>query len=172
MSEIVYCIAISDTYVAPQNYGSNEAILRSGELFQIVNENNSGRFIKIYTTRGKELLGSADIYKLPNESDYKVVDPCIWNMLIAFKNKYRRLKFFKYEKFLQYLMSLKVGAKVILNGYSLGREWNNNSSCEVRYIGPVPEMGPGTYIGFMLLVRMKFLHGNHKSVITSEVQMS
>lgn len=62
----------------------------------------------------------------------------------------QRLRFFKNETQIQFIKELKISEIVSADGMAFGVKWTYH--CIIRYIGLVPDFGPGYYFILELLV--------------------
>lgn len=149
-SEIKYGITICDTTIYEKDDNEADKIpLERGQLFQIVEEYGAERFMHIYIYNQRTLMKTPITYGIT--TDYEIIDETLWHMLIAFRNQRRRLMIVGNERFRYFLSKLKVGDEINMNGKALGR-FGEIFPSMVRYIGTVPEIGPGIFFGFTFKV--------------------
>lgn len=126
---------------------TEDVVLRKGNLVKLSNLNGGTYFARVYSNDGGELRQSDKDY-ICKVHDFTFVTEQLWMMLIAVNNVDRRVVIMRRETFKRFLSKLRVGSNCNVSGRIFNRE--ENIRCFVKYIGAVPEIGPGTFFGFLL----------------------
>lgn len=123
-----------------------QVLVEAGQMFQVIADIGNEKYVKIYVHDHKNLLASADVYCLIDDT-YDIVDDKLWNILLAIRELRFRIKIIQNVRFRNFLTNLKVGYEININGKTLGK-YGQNIPCIIKYIGPVPEIAPGIFFGF------------------------
>jgi hypothetical protein len=126
--------------------------LQTGQLVQIRDELVSDNVctIKLCEFYDENPAWAVNLYLCSMAKVRRVTSDAIWPFVIAILDPQDRLKFVIDEKACDFVLSLQEGSLVAANGLAFGK--NVVYDCIVRFIGLVPEIGPGYYFGLELLV--------------------
>lgn len=90
---------------------------------------------------------SAHLQRIPSD---------IWPYLIAILDPLERCEFAKRPKLFGSVKQLRVGDIVMVSWLAKNRHVTYD--CIIRYVGPVPKIGPGYYFGLELLVKTLYFY--------------
>lgn len=168
MSSIQFAFNLNEcklTFLETNEYVNGSISLPKGNLVQIHHENGIYK-TQIFECEGKQLQQSD--YYLCDYKDFIFIQEKLWWMLIAVRNIKNRLKIMQMEKFQKFLMRIKVNSIIHVASDSFGTK--DDLKCTVQYVGEVPEIGPGYFIGFLLFVSI--LTGNSHDYVVSYAKVN
>jgi hypothetical protein len=126
-------------------------VIRRGSLVEVTSTKLDGERVAVrhvdagYSVEGQEgVWVCSKLHLLP-------VDPVMLSALIAVFEPSLRVALVQNEHIFRELAAIEVGKKVMLLSETLDSRLEPELAV-VRYKGPVPEMGPGTYYGLEILV--------------------
>lgn len=142
--------------------------LTKGMTVQVVEvrEKHSAIIIRDYHQRNLAFENNVYICK---KSGLIMVTADIWPFLTAINDPFERIEIARDKPFCKYILGLKENVFVDVLGYMFNLssiqqslmflperapkdKSNSDYNCIIRYIGNVPEIGPGFYFGLELLV--------------------
>lgn len=157
MSTILFAFNFQEcklTFLETNQFINGSISLPKGNLVKIQYENMNYK-AQIFECEGKELQQS-DHY-LCDLKDFTVINEKLWWMLIGVRNIKNRLKIIERENFQKFLMRIQLNSICYVNAQIFNTK--ENLKCSVQYIGEVPEIGPGYFIGFLIVVGILIIMG-------------
>jgi hypothetical protein len=130
--------------------------LQAGQLVQVRDElvGDNVCTIKLCEFYDENPAWAVNLYLCSMKWVRRVQSDALWPFVIAIVDPLERLKFVMDEKACGLVLSLQESSLVAANGLAFGK--NVVYDCIVRFIGLVPEIGPGYYFGLELLVIFSF----------------
>jgi len=145
------------TSIAAQSSIINEKIIDSidiGQLIKIIDIYSKKYYkIKLYNIINKKLQCLNNYYLIIKENLTKI-SVNLWPYIISISKSYDRYLFINNIDACNSLFKLKINDIIIVNG--LNNNFLIDYNCIIRYIGLVPEIGPGYFFGVELLVIFHF----------------
>lgn len=154
-----YGILMAETQAEVYNevFSQNQSILlKEGTLckFQYLNtsfhEICLPAIVHVISTSGNNLLLSKEKYKC-SSMNLRALEERMFNILLAIKTEFHRVRLLEKPNFIKFVLSLKVGEKVNIPGNKFGKQ-EKHFQCIIKYIGPCPEISHGTFYGFQIMV--------------------
>jgi hypothetical protein len=126
-------------------------VIRLGSVVEVISTKHPGDRVAVQLIdercldeRSKDVWVCSKLYLLP-------MDPVMLSPLIAVFEPSHRVALVENEHIFRELAAVEVGEKVMLLTETQDSRWEPELAM-VRYKGPVPEMGHGTYYGLEILV--------------------
>lgn len=158
-AENYFCVA-KDNIVAERldfdinkNLKSTEVdrVIRLGSLVEVISKKHGGERVAVRLIDERCLdEGPEDVW-VCSKLHLLPVDPVMLSSLIAVFEPSLRVALVQNEHIFRELAAIEVGEKVMLLSETQDSRWEPELAV-VRYKGPVPEMGHGTYYGLEILV--------------------
>jgi hypothetical protein len=130
-------------------------VIRLGSLVKVISPQYDGDRVAVRLIDERDLVeGSEDVW-VCSKIHLLPVDPAMLSSLTAVFEPSHRVALVQKGHIFRELAVIEVGEKVML----LPKTQDSRLKAElavVRYKGPVPEMGPGTYYGLEILVIFLF----------------
>ncbi|CAD7085791.1 unnamed protein product [Hermetia illucens] len=127
-----------------------KVIVSKGTLVKILDANGSSSVnVQVMDYINKNPIWE-NMYKCAADS-VRQVPQDTWPYVIAIADPEERLRFALNSKWCQIILSLKIGSIVSVSAELFKKSSSFDYNCIVRYIGLVPEIGPGYYFGLELL---------------------
>lgn len=116
-----------------------------------IRERSSAKFVnvRVYDFYAKDLVWEHNLFSCPL-ANLLVIPSDIWLFLAAIVDPAERLGLAQSERRVKHILSIQEGDTVSVSGAAFRLDINYEAI--VRYIGQVPEIGPGCYFGLELLV--------------------
>jgi len=156
-SDSCFCVAKENIvavrlplHINLENAKSTRVILR-GSLVEVTSTQLDGVRVAVRLVDERCLIeGSEDVW-VCSQLHLLPVDPVMLSALIAVCEPSLRVALVQNEHIYRELAAIEVGEKVMLLSETPDSRLEPELAV-VRYKGPVPEMGPGTYYGLEILV--------------------
>jgi hypothetical protein len=128
-----------------------DRLIRLGSLVEVISKKHGGERVAVRLIDEKcSGEGSEDVW-VCSKFHLLPVDPAMLSSLIAVCEPSLRVALVQNEHIFRELAAIEVGKKVMLLSETQDSRWEPELAV-VRYKGPVPEMGRGTYYGLEILV--------------------
>jgi hypothetical protein len=151
-----FCVAKENIVAERQDHDINvnlksTRVIRLGSLVKVISTKYDGDRVAVRLFDERDLVeGSEDVW-VCSKFHLLPVDPVMLSSLTAVFEPSNRVALVQKGQIFRELAVVEVGEKVML----LPETQDSRLEAEmavVRYKGPVPEMGPGTYYGLEILV--------------------
>ncbi|XP_021927709.1 CAP-Gly domain-containing linker protein 2-like isoform X2 [Zootermopsis nevadensis] len=128
-----------------------DRVIRLGSLVEVISKKHGSEKVAVRLIDERSLdEGSEDVW-LCSKFHLLPVDPVMLTSIIAVFEPSLRITLLQNEHIFRELAAIEVGRKVMLLSETQDSSWEPELAV-VRYKGPVPEMGHGTYYGLEILV--------------------
>lgn len=166
-----YAICVEKTLaICVEGEEKDQVDLNIGMLVAVEDKHDRYSTVIIHDFYRKNMAFENNMY-LVKTSALRIIPPALWPFFAAVSDPLDRVFISKDQLFMDYLMSIKEDALVVVDGryfivspqessYTLNPR-NKNShdyNCIVRYIGKVDEISPGFLFGLELLVIFVFYY--------------
>lgn len=129
---------------------SDTTVLRIGTLVRIQERYNQKQVVvKVCSFFSSDPVWEANLYLCPT-SHLHAVEGGLWPFLGAISDPEDRCTLAKHPENWRFVLTLGVGAHCSASAQLF--RMPGSFDCVVRYVGYVPEMGPGCYFGLEILV--------------------
>jgi hypothetical protein len=151
-----FCVAKENIVAEKQDLDINVnlngiRVIRLGSLVKVISTKYDGDRVAVRLIDERCLVeGSEDVW-VCSKFHLLPVDPVMLSSVVAVFEPSCRVALVQKSQVFRELAAIEVGEKVMLLPETQDSRWEPELAV-VRYKGPVPEMGPGTYYGLEILV--------------------
>lgn len=151
--EVVEKILLDTTHHSASQ--RNQITLPAGSLAKVKGVYGAGKVvqIRIYDFYNRNLAFENNLFACAVASLHTIATP-LWPFLTAITEPAERVAFFRKNELVAYLLSRQINDLVLVHRDSIPSHSQTPAylTCIIRYIGLVPEVGPGFYLGVEVTV--------------------
>lgn len=153
MKEISFGITVAPITVKDKDI---ETIIHAGQMVKFFEGEG---LVWVFRTKQKILQTTPGSFQTCDTKNIEMVENRLWLILLAVKSCSARLQIIRSKKFCDFLNQLGSGSRVSVSGHIIDISRNEDIVCSVGYVGPVPEIGPGIFFGFIVEVSVFIVFG-------------